>query len=83
MAIKQYSLAKDGVKQLAPGFRVREFRCRDGSETKHSNGYFLAKKELRRRNVEQSHDANAGSPRPPDRKGIRRDYRRKVLRSRV
>ena len=32
MAIKQYSLAKDGAKQLAPGFRVREFRCRDGSD---------------------------------------------------
>ena len=24
---------KDGAKQLAPGFRVREFRCRDGSDT--------------------------------------------------
>ena len=33
MAIKQYSLAKDGAKQLAPGFKVREFRCRDGSDT--------------------------------------------------
>ena len=33
MAIKQYSLARDGAKQLAPGFRVREFRCRDGSDT--------------------------------------------------
>ena len=33
MATKQYSLAKDGAKQLAPGFRVREFRCRDGSDT--------------------------------------------------
>lgn len=32
MAIKQYSLAKDGAKRLAPGFRVREFRCRDGSD---------------------------------------------------
>lgn len=33
MAIKQYSLKKDGAKQLAPGFKVREFRCRDGSDT--------------------------------------------------
>ena len=33
MAIKQHSLAKDGARQLAPGFRVREFRCRDGSDT--------------------------------------------------
>ena len=33
MAIRQYSLAKDGAKLLAPGFRVREFRCRDGSDT--------------------------------------------------
>lgn len=32
MAIKQYSLAKDGAKQLAPAFKVREFRCRDGSD---------------------------------------------------
>ena len=32
MAIKQYSLKKDGAKQLAPGFKVREFRCRDGSD---------------------------------------------------
>ena len=33
MAIKQYSLAKDGAKQLSPAFKVREFRCRDGSDT--------------------------------------------------
>ena len=33
MAIKQYSLAKDGARQLAPGFKVCEFRCRDGSDT--------------------------------------------------
>lgn len=33
MAIKQYSLAKDGTKQLSPAFKVREFRCRDGSDT--------------------------------------------------
>ena len=32
MAIKQYSLAKDGAALLAPGFRVREFRCKDGSD---------------------------------------------------
>ena len=32
MAIKQYSLAKDGAKQLSPAFKVREFRCRDGSD---------------------------------------------------
>ena len=30
--IKQYSLAKDGAKLLAPGFRVREFRCKDSSD---------------------------------------------------
>ena len=33
MAIKEYSLAKDGAKKLAPGFTVREFRCRDGTDT--------------------------------------------------
>ena len=32
MAIKQYSLAKDGARQLSPAFKVREFRCRDGSD---------------------------------------------------
>ena len=33
MAVKQYSLKQDGAKQLAPGFCVREFRCRDGTDT--------------------------------------------------
>ena len=33
MAIKQYSLAKDGSRKLAHGFAVREFRCRDGTDT--------------------------------------------------
>ena len=33
MAIKQYSLKKNGAKQLSPAFRVREFRCRDGTDT--------------------------------------------------
>lgn len=33
MAIKQYSLKKDGAAQLSPAFRVREFRCRDGTDT--------------------------------------------------
>ena len=32
MAIKEYSLAKDGAKSLSPAFKVREFRCRDGSD---------------------------------------------------
>lgn len=32
MAIKQYSLAKDGAVLLAPGFKVRELRCKDGSD---------------------------------------------------
>ena len=31
--IKQYSLSKDGHRRLAPSFAVREFRCRDGSDT--------------------------------------------------
>lgn len=33
MAIRQYSLAKDGNRRLAPDFQVRELRCRDGSDT--------------------------------------------------
>ena len=31
--IKQYSLAKDGSRRLAPDFKVRELRCRDGTDT--------------------------------------------------
>ena len=33
MAIKQYSLAKNGDRRLAPDFKVRELRCRDGTDT--------------------------------------------------
>ena len=32
MAIRAYSVAKDGVKQLSANFKVREFRCQDGSD---------------------------------------------------
>ena len=31
--IRQYSFAKNGNRRLAPDFKVREFRCRDGSDT--------------------------------------------------
>ena len=31
--IRQYSLAKDGNRKLAPDFKVRELRCKDGSDT--------------------------------------------------
>ena len=31
--IRQYSLAKDGERRLAPDFKVRELRCRDGTDT--------------------------------------------------
>mgnify|MGYP002625558812 CR=1 FL=1 len=31
--IRQYSVAKDGNRRLAPDFKVRELRCRDGSDT--------------------------------------------------
>lgn len=31
--IRQYSFAKNGDRRLAPDFKVREFRCRDGSDT--------------------------------------------------
>ena len=33
MAIRRYSLAKDGNRRLAPDFKVRELRCRDGTDT--------------------------------------------------
>ena len=33
MAIREYSLARDGNRRLAPDFQVRELRCRDGSDT--------------------------------------------------
>lgn len=32
MSLKVYSLAKDGTKQLSANFKVREFRCQDGSD---------------------------------------------------
>ena len=31
--IRQYSLAKDGERRLAPDFKVRELRCKDGTLT--------------------------------------------------
>ena len=31
--IRQYSVAKDGNRRLAPDFKVRELRCRDGTDT--------------------------------------------------
>lgn len=31
--IRQYSLAKDGERCLAPDFKVRELRCKDGTDT--------------------------------------------------
>ena len=33
MAIREYSLARDGNRRLAPDFQVRELRCRDGTDT--------------------------------------------------
>ena len=32
MALKAYSVAKDGTKYISKNFRVREFRCQDGSD---------------------------------------------------
>lgn len=32
MAIRAYSVAKDGSKQLSANFKIREFRCKDGSD---------------------------------------------------
>lgn len=32
MSVKTYSLKKDGEKFITPHFRVREFRCKDGSD---------------------------------------------------
>ena len=31
--IRQYSVAKDGNRRIAPDFKVRELRCRDGTDT--------------------------------------------------
>ena len=33
MAIKQYSLMADGNRRLVPDFKVRELRCKDGTDT--------------------------------------------------
>ena len=32
MSVKTYSLARDGKKQLTKDFKVKEFRCKDGSD---------------------------------------------------
>lgn len=32
VSVKGYSLAKDGTKQLSTNFKVREFKCKDGSD---------------------------------------------------
>lgn len=32
MSVKKYSLNKDGEKKLSKNFRVREFKCKDGSD---------------------------------------------------
>ena len=32
MGVKKYSLARDGEKYVSPNFRVREFRCKDGTD---------------------------------------------------
>lgn len=32
MALKAYSVAKDGANYISKNFRVREFRCQDGSD---------------------------------------------------
>ena len=33
MALQAYSLARDGSTALSPHFHVREFRCKDGTDT--------------------------------------------------
>ena len=33
MAIREYSLTRDGSTALSPHFHVREFRCKDGTDT--------------------------------------------------
>ncbi len=33
MAVHTYSLRRDGEKRLSPHFKVKEFRCKDGSDT--------------------------------------------------
>lgn len=33
MAVKTYSLASDGETKLSTNFKVKEFRCKDGSDT--------------------------------------------------
>ncbi len=33
MAVKTYSLAKDGETKLTTNFKVKEFKCNDGSDT--------------------------------------------------
>ncbi len=32
MSVKEYSLKRDGNQKVSADFRVREFRCKDGSD---------------------------------------------------
>lgn len=42
--IKTYSLSKDGETQVSPNFKVREFKCKDGSDTILCDETFVALK---------------------------------------
>lgn len=45
MAIKQYSLKKDGNKKLSEHFKVKEFACNDGSDKILISSYIVKKLE--------------------------------------
>lgn len=32
MSVKTYSLSKDGERNISPNFKIKEFRCKDGSD---------------------------------------------------
>ena len=33
MSVRTYSLSRDGSQNISPNFKVKEFRCKDGSDT--------------------------------------------------
>ena len=60
MSVKTYSLKKDGQKQVSEHFRVREFRCKDGSDKILISEELIAVLEKLRSKLSCSVNINSG-----------------------
>ena len=58
--VRTYSLAKDGEKNLSPHFKVKEFRCKDGSDTVIIDLKLINYLELIRDNFNKPVHVNSG-----------------------